>query len=251
VFGHRLVREGGQGFRAFPEHAHAVAYPGYVSIATAMSRPAAPDAQLLLSSHCPHCPAMLQILADLVKLGRLGRLDVVNVEARPEVADELGVRSVPWIRIGPFGLAGVRGREELLDWIDRVASPDGMADYFHAQLRDGHLAQVLAAVRRQPEVMAALLAIVANPEASINVRIGAGVVFEEFAGQPALLALLDQLGELTGHDDPRVRADACHYLSLTGSPSARPYLERCRQDDTDVVREIAEESLAALSERGA
>jgi hypothetical protein len=35
-------------------------------------------------------------------------------------------------------------------------------------------------------------------------------------------------------------------LSLTGSLSARPYLERCRQDDTDVVREIAEESLRAL-----
>lgn len=191
---------------------------------------------------------MLQTLADLVKQGWLGRLDVVNLEAHPEVAQDLGVRSVPWTRIGPFELNGLRGREELLDWIERVGRPDGMADYFHALLKDGQLAQVLTSVGRQPDAMAALLPIVANPEASINVRIGAGVVFEELAGQPAMLALVDRFGELTGHEDARVRADACHYLSLTGSPEARPYLTHCLQDDDDVVREIASESLLALGE---
>jgi HEAT repeat protein len=190
---------------------------------------------------------MLQILAELVKQGWLGRLDVVNVEVRPEVAAKLDVHTVPWIRIGPFGLAGLRGREELLDWIERVSDPNGMADYFHDLLRDGHLARVLATAHQQPESLAALLPIVANPEASINVRIGAGVVFEEFAGQPAMRQLTDKLGELVGHNDPRVRADACHYLSLTRSPEAMPYLLRCQQDDSDIVREIAVESLAALT----
>lgn len=189
---------------------------------------------------------MLQVMTDLVKQGWIGRLDVVNLEARPELAAELGVRSVPWTRIGPFELAGVRGREELLDWIERVGSPSGMADYFHSLLRDGHLPQVLAAVKHEPESLAALLPIVANPEASINVRIGAGVIFEEFAGQPPMLALVGKFGELTGHDDPRVRADACHYLSLTGSPEARSYLSSCQQDDDDVVREIASEGLLAI-----
>lgn len=191
---------------------------------------------------------MLQTLTDLVKLGRIGRLDVVNLDARPELARELGVRSVPWTRIGPFELNGVRGREELLDWIERVGSPDGMADYFHSLLRDGHVNQVLAAVKRQPEALAALLPIVANPEASINVRIGAGVAFEEFAGQPPMQALTGRFGALTGSDDARVRADACHYLSLTGSSEARAYLLRCQQDDDGVVREIAAESLQALGE---
>lgn len=189
---------------------------------------------------------MVQALTELLKQGWLGRLDLVNLDARPEVAEALGVRSVPWTRIGPFELTGVRGREELLDWIDRVGSPDGMADYFHALLRDGHLPQVLAVVRREPGALAALLPIVANPEASINVRIGAGVVFEEFAGQPPMLALVGKFGELTRHDDARVRADACHYLSLTGSPEARSYLSSCQQDDDDVVREIASEGLQAI-----
>lgn len=211
-----------------------------------MPHPIPPDAKLVLSSHCPHCPAMLQVLTELVKLGRIGRLEVINIDARPETVGELGVRSVPWIRIGTFELAGQRGREELLDWIERAGRPDGMTDYFHALLRDGHLAQVLETLQRQPDVLAALLPIVANPEASINVRIGAGVAFEEFAGQPPMLALTDHLGRLTGHDDARVRADACHYLSLTRSPAARPYLERCQQDDDGMVREIASESLDAL-----
>lgn len=211
-----------------------------------MSRHIPPDAKLVLSSHCPHCPSMLQALTELVKQGHIGRLEVVNLEARPELAHELGIRSVPWIRIGAFELPGLRGREELLDWIDRAGRPDGMTDYFHALLRDGHLAQVLETLQRQPDVLAALLPIVANPEASINVRIGAGAAFEEFAGQPPMLALTDHFGRLTGHDDARVRADACHYLSLTRSPAARPYLERCQQDDDGMVREIANESLEAL-----
>ena len=43
----------------------------------------APDALLLISTHCPHCPAMLTALADLVKQGTVGRLEVVNLEQRP------------------------------------------------------------------------------------------------------------------------------------------------------------------------
>lgn len=189
---------------------------------------------------------MLQTLLDLLKQGWLGRLELVNLETHPEAAREHDVRSVPWTRIGPFDLVGVHGREDVLDWIERAGRPEGMAEYFHILLKDGQLDRVLAAVRRRPESLAALLPIVATPEASINVRIGAGVVFEEFAGQAAMQALTGRLGELSGHEDPRVRADACHYLGLTASPDARTFLERRRQDDDGAVREIALESLQAL-----
>ena len=43
----------------------------------------APDALLLISTHCPHCPAMLASLADLVKQGTIGRLEAVNLEQHP------------------------------------------------------------------------------------------------------------------------------------------------------------------------
>lgn len=206
-----------------------------------------PDALLCLSSQCPHCPGMLQVLADLVKHGRLGRLEVVNLEARPLAARELGVRSVPWLRVGPFELSGARGRAELENWIDLAARPEGMAEYFHTLLKEGELAKVLATVHRHPDTIHALLPIVANPEASINVRIGAGAVFEEFTAQPALRAITHRLGELAQAGDARVRADACHYLSLTRSGDARPYLLARLQDDDATVREIARESLHSLA----
>jgi hypothetical protein len=206
----------------------------------------APDALICISGHCPHCPAVLGALAEMVKAGSLGELRVVNVEQRPETARTLGVRSVPWVRIGPFELTGLRSRQELETWASRVGSETGLSDWFHTLLKEGELERVLQAVRQQPEVLAAVLPIVANPEASLNVRIGAGAVLEAFAGQPALRALVPRLAELSVHADARVRADACHYLGLTGDPAARSHLQ-ARLDDPDAaVREIALEGLTAL-----
>lgn len=201
---------------------------------------------MCLSGHCPNCPAVLTALAEMVKTGSLGELRVVNVEQRTETARELGVRSVPWVRIGPFELTGLRSRQELESWASRAVSETGMADGFHALLKEGELATVLDTVRKAPELLAAVLPIVANPEASLNVRIGAGAVLEAFAGQPALRALLPRLAELSTDEDARVRADACRYLGLTGDTAARYHLQ-ARLDDADAaVREIAAESLTAL-----
>ena len=211
-----------------------------------MGAPAVPEALLLLASSCPHCPAVLQILGDLVKAGKLGRLDVVNVGVHPEVAAALGVRSVPWMRIGAFDLAGLRGREELEEWVRRASAEEGMADYFHILLNDGELAKVRGTVEAQPDLLAALLPIVANPDASMNVRIGASVIFEGQAGSAALRALVPQLAELAGHDDTRVRADACFYLGLSRAAAARPALEACLVDADAEVREIAAEALSEL-----
>lgn len=203
-----------------------------------------PDALLLLSSHCPHCPAVLSALADLLKQGALGRLEVVNLDARPEAGAALGARAVPWLRLGPFVLAGARGAGELALWARRAAVPVAWADAFHDLLKTGDLAQVEALVAGQPERLAHLLPIVANPEASMNVRLGAGAVLEAHAGQAPLADLIPALGELTRHGDARVRVDACHYLGLAGGPAVRPWLEACLADADADVRETAREALA-------
>jgi len=202
-----------------------------------------PDALLFISSHCPHCPAVLAGLSDLVKRGVIGRLEVVNSEIHPEAAAAQSVRSVPWLRLGPFELAGARSAGELETWAKRASEPQGMADAFHDLLKTGGLGQVLALVAAEPARLADLLSIVANPEASINVRLGAGVVFEDYAGTPALQALIPALGELSAHMDARVRADACHYLGLSGGDAARPWLEARLEDADADVREIAREGL--------
>lgn len=182
----------------------------------------------------------------MIKAGHLGELRVVNLEQRPEIARQLGIRAVPWVRLGPFRLTGLRSRQELETWAVRAGSEAGIAEGFHVMLKEGALDAVIAAVREDPARLAAILPIVANPEASLNVRVGAGAVLEAFAGEPPLRALIPRLVELSVHADPRVRADACHYLGLTGDTSVRPHL-LARLDDLDAdVREIAADSLAAL-----
>lgn len=128
----------------------------------------------------------------------------------------------------------------------RMTDAGALADHFHIQLMEGRLKQVLEAVARRPDTLAALLPIVANPEASMNVRLGASVVFERHANGLALRALVPRLGELAGHADPRVRADACHFLGLSGAPEAATFLKPRLQDEDNEVREIAAEGLVAL-----
>ena len=207
----------------------------------------APDALLLLSTHCPHCPAMLSALADLVKQGTLGRLEAVNLEQHPEVGQALGVRSVPWVRIGRIELSGVRSKAELAEWAAKADSEAGLADWFHLLLKEGQLPRAQEMIEADPALLAAVLPIVGNVEASLNVRLGAGVLLEEFAGSDTLRALLPRLGELSQHADARVRADACHYLGLTGDAAARPWLEARIGDEDADVREIAAESLQNIS----
>ena len=211
----------------------------------------APDALLLISTHCAHCPAQLAALAELVKSGSIGRLEVVNVEQRADDAAALGVRSVPWVRIGRIELAGVQSRAELASWAAKADSDAGLADYFHMLLKEGQLPRVQDVIEREPALLAAVLPIVGNVDASLNVRLGAGVLLEHFAGSDTLRALVPQLGALSAHDDARIRADACHYLGLTGDASSRAWLEARRNDDDPDVREIAAEGLEALADAGA
>lgn len=202
-------------------------------------------ALLFLTGQCPHCSSVLAALAELLKQGRLARLEAVNLDISPEAGKPYGVRSVPWLRLGPFTLTGNRSPAELAIWAARAASPDDMSDAFHDLLKTGGLDQVLELVSAQPDRLAGLLPIVGNPEASINVRIGAGVVFEAHAAKPALRELMPALGRLSNHADARVRADACHYLGMTGT-RARPWLEARLNDPDRDVREIAQDEIAAF-----
>ena len=111
-----------------------------------------PDALLLLAPGCPHCPAVLEGLSGLLKEGVIGRLEAVNVALRPERAAELGVRTVPWVRIGPFELEGAQAPAELRRWAEQADSLDGMADYFFQMLTSGRRARVEEMARQEPSL---------------------------------------------------------------------------------------------------
>ena len=205
-----------------------------------------PDALLFIAPGCPHCPTVLAALSELVKEARLGRLEVVNIAVHPQSAEQLGVRSVPWLKLGDFEFEGLHSPAELRRWADKASTPTGLTDYFSAELKSGRLPRVVGMVAGQPKRLAALLTLAENPDTELAVRIGVSAVIEDLAGSPALLAELPTLQRLAASGDPRVRADACHFLALTGSRDALPMLERLAQDSERSVSDVAHDCLADL-----
>jgi hypothetical protein len=209
-----------------------------------------PDALLLLTSTCPYCPTVLQGLSELVKDGHIGRLEVVNIGLRPEVAQQYGVRSVPWVKLGPFELEGLRSPAELRQWAERAGTPEGLAEYFHERLKGGELPQVSAQAERDPSALDALLRLLGDADTELTVRIGINAVFEGLEGSPLLQRAVAPLTALAAHADAHIRGDAAHLLSLTHAPAARAPLERLLADEIADVREIAREGLERLAAGG-
>ena len=209
-----------------------------------------PDALLLITPTCPHCPAVLQALSQLVKEASIGSLEVVNIAAHPERAEALGVRGVPWIRIGEFELEGSHTPGELKQWVERASSPDGVAAYLTELLDGGQLPKALDALQRHPQWMVMVIDLVASGESGISVRLGIGAMLEELAGSKHLTTYLEPLAALLQSPNHGVRADAVHYLGLSRSPAVLPYLKQALQDAQPEVREIARETLDELAELG-
>lgn len=204
------------------------------------------DALVLVAPGCPHCPQVVSALADLLKQDRLGRLEIVNIARHPEVAAAVGTRSVPWTRIGPFELAGNYRAAELAEWAGYAAQGSGMSLYLAHLLEQQALPQVIARVEAAPALAVHLVALLADLDTPMGVRIGVGAVLEHFEGTDVLTAIVPELGALTRAAEVQIRADAAHYLGLSHSVDARPWLEPLRDDPDAEVQEIAVESLALL-----
>ena len=207
-----------------------------------------PDALLLTAPGCPHCPTVLRGLDDLVNQGLIGKLEVVDIALHPERAAALNVRAVPWVKLGPFELEGLRSPAELRSWAQRANSMTGTARYFEELLKEGKLEKVSQFVKDQPDAIEALLILASDKEAELTVRIGVSAVIEAYEGSEILNNHFEGLQALSENEDPRVRSDACHFLSLTHNPKAISTLKNLTQDPERSVRDIAVESLDDIQE---
>jgi len=214
-----------------------------------MTPPPPPAALLYIATGCAHCPVVLDGLVRLVKEGRLARLEVVNLTADPGAAPPRAVRSVPWTRIGPFELEGVLSQSELADWAGAAAAGEGWAAYYGHLLDTRRLKEVTRQIRERPATLEDLLNLLAAEETPLATRIGISAVMEDLQGTPALSGLLPQLEQLTLSGLPQTRADACHFLGLSGDHRAVPIVRHLLDDEDPQVREIAVETLALLGER--
>lgn len=207
-----------------------------------------PQALLLMAPGCAHCPEVLAALSALIESGRLARLEVINTVADPGAARAAGTRSVPWVRIGPYELQGAHSRAELLHWTDLATAGAGLGPYFSHLLETGALHTVVHRLRRDPEELHALVMLLEGEKTPLSVRIGVGAVLEELAESGALRHAVPALEDLAESRDPRNRADACHYLGLADTASARLRIRLLLEDPDPTVREIAAETLGDPAE---
>lgn len=214
-----------------------------------MSEKTTPHALLFTAPGCPHCPGVKAALERLRDEGVIGSLEVVSVAEEQARAAELGIRSVPWLRLGDFILTGAQTPQQLRQWAEKAGGgAQAMAEFLEYQLANGRLDEAEKLLRDHPEHLEALLDLLENPEAKIQVRLGVSAIIEGLEGSETLKALLPRLVAMSEHANHQLRTDACHFLGLTRSSAAKPPLRRCLADENAEVREIAADALALLRE---
>lgn len=206
----------------------------------------APDALLLMGTHCPYCPTVLQALKSLQAAGVIGGLEAINIEEQPEVAREFGVRTVPWVRIGPYELEGLRSEQELREWAEKAGTGAGLSAWLDELLATGKVKAVEQQLQRDPSILDILLSLFADPETQMNTRIGISAIIEDLEGSTQLKAQADRLAEMLRHPDAGIRGDACHFLSLTALPRAKELIAPLIDDPEQDVRTLALDSLDHL-----
>ncbi len=203
----------------------------------------APDALLLMTAGCPHCPAALQALTALLKEGSIGRLEIVNVAIHTEEAEVRGVKSVPWIQIGPFEVEGVSSPAKLRELANGVNDDAVFDNWLLETLKAGQRQKFESLVRREPRRIHGLARLMTNPETSMAVRLGLGAILEELQGSGLTEPLIPALGEMLKSQDRLLKADACHFLTLIGGEGIRPFMQGCLDDADPEIREMADEWL--------
>ncbi len=210
--------------------------------------PESPDAELLIATSCAHCSIVLEGLTQLVKEGLIGHLEITNIVLRPQRAQELNVRSVPWTRLGPFILEGQHSPSELRKWAQRANSVEGMSEYIAQELKQGHLNKLIKILNNAPQQLRAVIPLLENEDTEMQVRIGIDAILESIENKAELARLIPEFSHLASHKNPRIRTDVGYYLALTDSPEAIPVLKKLLQDESEEIREIAREGLERLTE---
>lgn len=207
-----------------------------------------PHALILISTHCPHCHALETLLQERMTSGLLGKLEVINIEQTPEVAQQYGVRSVPWLQLDEFIFDETLTPTELDRWIGHAKEGSGQSAYIAYLLDHGKMVKAIEWIEKGHATLQAVIQAFADPDAKMNVRIGIGAILEHFEDTDSMRKVIPDLVALLGDDNSVIRIDVCHYLSLTHSKDVIEPLKQMLLDEDLQVQEVARESIATLSE---
>lgn len=176
----------------------------------------------------------------------LGELEVINVEKSPETAQQHGVRSVPWLRLDDFVFDEPPEPSKLDQWIREVKEGGGQPGYIAYLLERGKLNMAIEWIENGNASLKAVVSLLSDPDAKINVRVGIGAILEHFENTERIRTIVPDLVALLNDNNLTVRIDSCHYLSLTHSRDAIEPLKKMLGDKEEQVRQVAQESIESL-----
>lgn len=208
---------------------------------------ASPKALLFITNSCPHCPSVMQSLTELVKAGELGQLEIINLQQSSDLAHQHNVRSVPWLKLGPFELTGQRTKGDIQQWIKRIDDESAMGEYFVELMTSGEIDKVQQIVESQPETFPAILNLITETDSNLSARVGAGAIIESFAGSDLLKKNIPLLAKLSQNAEASIRNDACYYLGLSQDRSAKTHIEALLNDENTDVKDAAVEALEEIN----
>lgn len=212
-----------------------------------MSALSAPDAKLLIAPGCAHCPTVLQHLSTLLKENAIGKLEVINIHQHPEIAQQLNVRSVPWLQLGQFTLNGAHSLGELRNYLELANSQEGISQYITQQLSDGNLSGLLTDIQHHPQWIIAVIELLKDDDTSMQVRLGIDSLIESLAGTDALREHVHELGQLSNSVHVSRLADIIHYLGLTQSKDAVPFIKKHSEHENPDIRETCQDALEEIN----
>jgi thiol-disulfide isomerase/thioredoxin len=205
------------------------------------------NALLLTTPGCIHCNALKIILEKLLNEGLLEELEVVDVTTQPDLVEHYGIKSVPWLKVGPFEFSGAQHEPKLRAWINQLDTAEGIAAYLKQLLTTDDLNVAIRLIKENPAWINSLLLLVTDEDKDIKQQLGTSAIFEELEGSALLREMVAHLGELATHSNPKIRADIAHFLALSHDKRATHLLQQLSHDVDREVREIANDALGELS----
>ncbi|OGQ87784.1 MAG: hypothetical protein A2289_13370 [Deltaproteobacteria bacterium RIFOXYA12_FULL_58_15] len=201
--------------------------------------------EVLTAAGCPHCPQAVMSAIRVAVAHSAVRTEVIDIGIHKDIAERLGVRSVPLTVVdGGLSIVGIPTAEELAKHIAGRLRPDFNNEVFVSLMSSGRLSAAVALLRdkgAEPLVTAWQgsttadrmgLLLIAERVLEINPRALDSAVVE-------LMALVDS-------GDAALRGDTVDLLGQIGDPRARPAIERLLADPNPDVAEIAKEVLEEL-----
>ena len=208
--------------------------------------------ELFIATGCNHCPIVMNELSEQLKKGAISSLTIHNIAVDNARAEELNIRSVPWFsltnHLSFMIFSGNHSPKEIQEELKYAQSSDGMKLYIEDCLSKGELMTVHQAVQIRPDILSNVIAMLADEETNMDIRIGLDALIEQFSKTETLNKYTDDLKKIALINIPRLQIDALHYIALTGNIENKLFLQEQTKSTNPQIKEAALEAIETLND---